>query len=137
MIHEKGAKAQRDRGKLMQKYAELCRFFKIKPLPDIDLARLSNEQFYRLCEDTYERQPRASKIAYTEELGLTPRRKPRAFKWFYRDLITIYRATGIRKAWLTIQAPFRYPAYLKRLDKSAKEAAELAAKSNKSEAEAK
>lgn len=132
MIHEKGAKAQRDRGKLMQKYAELCRFFKIKPLPAVDLARLSNEQFYRLCEDTYERQPRVRKIAYTEELGLTPRRQPRAFKWFLRDLITIYRATGLRKAWLTIQAPFRYPAYLRRLDRQA-EAEKLAAKSNKAE----
>lgn len=119
MIHENGEKAQRDRRKLAQKYDELCRFFKLKPLPSYELARLSNEQFYRLCEDTYERQPRARKQDYAEELGLMPRRKPRAFKWFLRDLLTVYRATGLRKAWLTLTAPFRYPAYLRRMDKRA------------------
>lgn len=132
MIHEKGEKALRDRRKLAQKYDELCRFFKLKPLESDKLARLSNEQFYRLCEDTYERQPRARKMDYAEELGLMPRRKPAAFKWYLRDLLTVYRATGWRKAWLTIQAPFRYPAYLRRMDKQA-EAEERAAKSNKAE----
>ncbi len=132
MIHEKGEKALRDRRRLAQKYDEMCRFFKLKPIKPGELARLSNEQFYRLCEDTYERQPRACKLDYAEELGLMPRRQPRAFKWFIRDLIKVYRATGVRKAWLTLTAPFRYPAYLRRLDKRADEM-RAAAKSNRAE----
>ena len=133
-IHDNGAKARRDRGALAHKYAELCQFFKVKPLAADAIARLSNEQFYRLCEDLYERQPRARKIAYTEALGLTPRRKPRAFKWYLHDLLRAHLATGWRKAWLVVSAPFTYPAYLRRLDRhSAEIRAHAAAKSNRTE----
>lgn len=120
-IHNNGAKAQRDRERLARKYAELCAFFKIKSLGPVELAKLSNDQFYRLCEDTYGAQPTRRKHDYCQSLGLEPRRKPRAFKWFLHDLIKVYRATGARKAWLTLTAPFRYPAYLRRLDKRADE----------------
>lgn len=116
-IHNNGAKAQRDREILARKYAELCAFFKIKPLRPGELATLSNEQFYRLCEDAYGAQPTSRKHDYCEHLGVEPRRKPRAFEWFLHDLVKVYRATGARKAWLTLTAPFRYPAYLRRLDK--------------------
>lgn len=131
-IHNTGAKAQRGREILARKYAELCAFFKIKPLKPGEIAKLQNEQFYRLCEGTYGAQPTSRKHDYCEYLGIEPRRKPRAFKWFLHDLIKVYRATGARKAWLTLTAPFRYPAYLRRLDKLAEEA-RVASKSNHSE----
>lgn len=139
MIHDNGKKALRDRAKIVAKYDELCRVFHLRKLPPEKLARLSNEQFYRLCEDSYNAQPMRAKRRYAETIGATERRNPLAFRWFVSDLIMCYHATGLLAILLVLSSPFRYPGFLKRkrariaAEKAEAEKQRLNEKSNKSE----
>lgn len=114
-LHEKGAKAERDRALCIRKYDELVGFFHIKRLMQSQIATMTNTQLYRLCEDEYNRQPNRKKLAYTEWLGLTPRQNPLAFKWFASDMLKIKQPANLaEKLYVYIQLPFRYPGFLRR-----------------------
>lgn len=126
-IHDQGDKARRDRAKIMAKYDELTKFAGLNRLKPTELAKLSNTEFYRLCEDAYNALPRRVKVAYAESIGAAPRRNPAAFKWFYRDLIALKQAEGWRWLWYTLAAPFKYRGFLARKKARLGEAA----KSNK------
>lgn len=118
MIHDKGFKAQRDRAKCAENYASLCRFFKVKRLPDKELALLSVQQFYQLCEDIFNRQPAKAKRRYADAVyGPTNpeyRIDPLSYRWYWYDL---KRYTGIRgpaKFWAWIRSPITYRQFLAR-----------------------
>lgn len=119
MVHDKGPKAERDRRKLVAKYDELVKFFRVKPMDAATMAKLTNSQFYRACEDLYNRQPEKAKLRFTDSMGAT-RSNPLAFKWFAKDIFAIYQPKGIWKAWLWLTLPFRYPGFLKRSKARAK-----------------
>jgi len=107
MIHEKGFKGERDRAKCAENYAGLCAYFHVKRLPDSEIARLSNQQFYKLCEDIFNSQSMRAKRLYAEKAygKYAPqyRRHPLAFKWFYFDLMRL------KGGFLTaLTSPFRY-----------------------------
>lgn len=121
-IHEKGFKGKRDRAKCAEDYSAMCSFFHIRKLKESEIAKLSNQHFYNLCQDAFNARTRAEKARYCEhEYGIgNPqyRRKPTAFKWYYIDLMRFTQASGFRRVWLSISSPFRYPRFLKRIAKS-------------------
>ena len=119
IIHEKGPKAERDRRQALGRYRQLCEFFRVKPLGDVEIARLSNLQLYRLGEDLYGRQSTKAKRRFTNRLGLTVE-DHLSYGYFVRALVGVYRATGWRKLAVLIQAPFRYPGFVARSKTSAK-----------------
>lgn len=111
-----GEGAREDRAHIGQKYIELCKFMHVKPVAAEQVAKLTNSEFYRLCDDTYNRQPLRKQRAYTEWLVPQQRRNPRSFKWFRVDLLRSYSAAPwYRRVWLYLTARFRYPKYLKRV----------------------
>lgn len=124
-LHEKGAKADKDRKHVLVEYDKLVKFFRLKSLAPQNLATMSTTQIYKLCEDTWNRQPTLRKLDYQEAAGLSPRRKPLAFKWFVLDTLNIKQPKDLaEKLIIYIQLPFRYPRFLKR--KRASMAAERA-----------
>jgi len=128
-LHEKGVKAGRDRQHVLIEYDKLVKFFKLKALPAKELAGMTANQLYQLCEDTWNRQPTRRKLDYQEAAGLSPRRKPMAFKWFVLDILNIKQPKDLaEKLILYVQMPFRYPGFVRR--KKARMAAEKAALTN-------
>lgn len=114
-LHEKGAKAERDREYCLKKYDEIATFFRIKRILPNEIAMMTTSQIYRLCEDEYNRQPNRRKREFTEWLGLTPRSNPLAFKWFVSDTLKIKQPQSLtEKVIIYLQLPFRYPGFLKR-----------------------
>ena len=56
MLHEKGAKAERDRAILINSYEAMCDEFRLpaaKRLSRADMARMSNAAIYRASKDVY------------------------------------------------------------------------------------
>lgn len=111
-LHEKGAKGERDRQHVVQKYDEFCRFFKVKKMPDSELAKMTNNQVYRAIEDLYNRQPLRKKNAYAMYLGKF-RENDTSFKWWWLDIIHVYHPNLIGYIVLLAKAPWLYPAYVK------------------------
>jgi len=73
LIHNKGAKADRDRAVLVHSYKAMCKYFNVPRrdrLTPLALASLSNTQIYKLSKDLYNDQPvgRAKRLA--RKLGL-------------------------------------------------------------------
>lgn len=97
----------------------MCEFARTKPLPADRLAKLNNTQFYRLTEDLYNGLTPKQKRKFTDRLGLTGVNHL-AYGYFVRALIGTYRAAGWRKLVLLVQAPFRYPGFLRRSKADAK-----------------
>ena len=114
VIHEKGHKAERDRRNFMAKYLEICNLANILPLNELELARFNNRELFRLGEDLWNKLPTKTKTRYLEDKGLIPRSNPLAFKWFIRDRVALFKATGWRWLVVMIMNPFRYPGFLKR-----------------------
>lgn len=124
-LHEKGAKADRDRAHVLTEYDKLVKFFRLKPVSPPELAAMSANQLYKLCEDTWNRQPTRRKLDYQEAAGLSPRRNPLAYRWFVRDTLNIRQpASFAERLVIYVQLPFLYPGFLKR--KRARMAAERA-----------
>jgi hypothetical protein len=119
IIHEKGPKAERDRRQALGRYRQVCEFFRVKPLGDAELARLNNLQLYRLGEDLYGRQSPKAKRRFTNHLGLTTE-DHLSYGYFIKALVGVHRATGWRKLAILVQAPFRYPGFVRRSKASAK-----------------
>lgn len=135
-LHEKGAKAERDRKTVLVEYDKLVKFFRLKPISPPDLAKMSAGQIYKLCEDTWNRQPTRKKLDYQEAAGLSPRRNPLAFKWFVLDTLNIKQPKDFAERLIIyVQLPFRYPGFLKR--KRARMAAERAEAAKKMQEAAK
>ena len=112
-LHEKGAKGERDRLQVVKKYDEFCSFFHHKRMPDSELAKMTNNQVYRLIEDLYNRQPGRKKIKYAQYLGLN-RENDTSFKWWWLDIIHVYKPNLIGYIVLLAKVPWLYPAYVKR-----------------------
>lgn len=56
-LHDKGAKAERDKILLRLTYKALVKEFKVeKPLTDEELDALSNSQLYKITKELYEKQ---------------------------------------------------------------------------------
>jgi hypothetical protein len=113
-IHDQGAKAERDRRKVVLKYLELCQYLKLRPMGDDRIAKLKSSELYRFCEDTYNKAPASAKRFYAQAIGAVPRSNPRAYRWFRHDLLHLTHAQGAKRSWLSITAPLRYPGYLRR-----------------------
>ena len=80
MLHEKGAKAERDRAILINSYEAMCDEFRLpaaKRLSRADMARMSNAAIYRASKDVYSQASvkQANKLAV--KMGLKP--KPETF----------------------------------------------------------
>jgi hypothetical protein len=124
-LHEKGAKAERDRAHVLIEYDKLVKFFRLKPVAAPVLATMSAGQIYKLCEDTWNRQPTRRKLDYQEAAGLSPRRNPLAYRWFVRDTMAFRQPASLaERLVIYVQLPFLYPGFLKR--KRARMAAERA-----------
>lgn len=119
IIHDKGPKAERDRRKLIGNYDELVLFFRAKPMDAASMAKLTNSQLYRACEDLYNRQPEKAKVRYSDHLGITVS-NPLSFRFFARQCQAVYRPKGLWKAWLWLTLPFRYPGFVQRSKAAAK-----------------
>jgi hypothetical protein len=114
VLHDKGAKAQRDRAKCMAKYIQLCNFMHVKKQTPTQLSKLSVMEFYRLCEDIYNAQTIKKKIAYSEEIGACERSRPLRYHWFFKDLMAIYAYSPCKQTGAFLTAPFRYPGFVRR-----------------------
>jgi len=124
-LHEKGQKADRDRKNVLVEYDKLVKFFRLKPVSPPELAAMSAGQIYKLCEDTWNRQPTRRKLDYQEAMGISPRRNPLAYRWFVRDTLAFRQpASFAERLVIYVQLPFLYPGFLKR--KRARMAAERA-----------
>lgn len=117
IIHEKGPKAERDRANGLARYLEMCLLAKKRPG---DIAKYNNTQLFRLGEDIWNQLPMRVKQRYLEDRGLIARANPLAFKWFVRDRVRLFQATGWRWLVVMIMSPFRYPGFLMRSKKVAR-----------------
>lgn len=124
LIHEKGWKGARDREKLISRYALITKFFKVKPVSDLELSRLGNAALFKLSEDVFNRQPISERRRFAERyyaIGNPQyRRNPRRFKWAYIDA---------RKAHGRIKA-FFVAISIKRYNRNVAKAAESKAAEN-------
>lgn len=112
-LHENGPKGIRDRGHCVQKYDEFCTFFHVRRIKDAELAKLSNDQIYKLTEDLYNRQPDKKKLRYAQYLGIG-RENDTSFYWWWRDCIQIYKPNMLGKIVLAVKAPWLYRDYVQR-----------------------
>ena len=112
-LHEKGPKGIRDREQCVQKYDEFCTFFHVRRIKDVELAKLSNTEIYKLTEDLYNRQPSRKKIRYAQYLGIG-RENDTSFYWWWRDCVQIYRPNVLGYIVLAIRAPWLYPDFVRR-----------------------
>ena len=112
-LHEKGQKGIRDREQTVQKYDEFCTFFHVRRIKDIELAKLSNIEIYKLTEDLYNRQPARKKNRYAQYLGIG-RENDTSFYWWWRDCVQIYRPNALGYIVLAVKAPWLYPDFVRR-----------------------
>lgn len=86
-VHNKGQKAVRDRVKLLTDYRNVTKFFKVKPITDLELARLENSMLFRLVADIFDKQPKEKRMKYFDKYhgahNPALRANPRAFRWVY------------------------------------------------------
>lgn len=86
-VHNKGQKAVRDRVKLLADYRNVTKFFKVKPITDLELARLENSLLFRLVADIFDKQPKEKRMKYFDKYhgahNPALRANPRAFRWVY------------------------------------------------------
>lgn len=86
-VHNKGQKAVRDRVKLLTDYRNVTKFFKVKPITDLELARLENSMLFRLVADIFDKQPKGKRMKYFDKYhgahNPALRANPRAFRWVY------------------------------------------------------
>ena len=117
-LHDKGFKGQRDRAKCAQKYAEICKYFHVRPLADKDLAILSVERFYRLSEDIFNRQSIKAKRKFADAVygpsNPEYRINPDSFRWYWYDLKAYTGVRGTAKLWAWIRSPITYRQFLAR-----------------------
>lgn len=111
-LHDKGYKGQRDRAQVVTKYDELCRVMHVKPLKPDALAKLSNQDLYRLCEDTYNAQSEKAKIRYSRLLGAIPDQHPWSFFGFIDKLVFVKKARGLEAFILRLESPVRYIGFV-------------------------
>jgi len=107
IIQEKGFKGKRERETLVKTYRELNDVFRTKPIGDAEIAKLTNKQFYQLCEDLYNKQPARLKNRYAAHRGWR-RQRPLSFEWYHHDLISGYQPKGIWVVLVFIRALFSY-----------------------------
>lgn len=112
-LHEKGMKGERDRLQVVQKYDELVSILHLPRVKAEVLATMSNQQIYRLCEDTYNRLPDKKKIYYAQALGKL-RENDTSFHWWWKDMVRIYRPNTRGYIVLAFKAFKLYPEYVKR-----------------------
>jgi hypothetical protein len=111
-LHEKGMKGERDRLQVVQKYDELVSILHLPKVKAEILATMSNQQIYRLCEDTYNRLPDKKKVYYAQALG--NRENDTSFHWWWKDMVRIYRPNTRGYIVLAFKAFKLYPEYVKR-----------------------
>jgi hypothetical protein len=109
-IRETGVKGAKDRERAIKHYHDAARFFKVKPVPDKDLAIMTGTQIYHLGEDLFNKQSLRRKEDYFQYLGLRPRANPKALKWYIRDTIAAEGAAmnQAEQTILVIAALFKY-----------------------------
>jgi hypothetical protein len=112
-LHEKGFKGVRDREQVIRKYDELVTTLHLPRVKDEVLARMSNNELYRLCEDTYNRLPGKKKIYYAQALGKL-RENDTSFHWWWKDMVRIFHPNAIGFVVLAFKSIVLYPAYVKR-----------------------
>jgi hypothetical protein len=112
-LHEDGPKGARDREHCVHKYDELCRFFHVRRIKDSDLAKLRNQQIYKLTEDLYNRQPPRKKIRYAKYLGIG-RENDTSFRRWWNECISLYKPNFLGRAVLLAKSPWLYPDFVSR-----------------------
>jgi hypothetical protein len=86
-VHNKGAKAARDRAVLINSYKVMCKDFRVPRHNRLDaaaLARLSNEMLYRVNKDLYASATPKQAQRLAVKMGIVesePARKWRMFKF--------------------------------------------------------
>lgn len=74
MIHNYGAKADRDRAMLLSSYDEMCRVFKTpkdERMTPFEISKLNNTELSRAANALYIRAPDRKKRIMAERLGMT------------------------------------------------------------------
>lgn len=112
-LHEKGFKGARDREQVTRKYDELVTTLHLPRVKDEVLAKLSNNELYRLCEDTYNRLPDKKKVYYAQSLGKL-RENDTSFHWWWKDMVRICRPNALGFVVLAFKSIVLYPGYVKR-----------------------
>lgn len=98
------------------KYIDMCKLAKVKP--EISTSS-TNKELFAKGEKFWNALPVKAQRAYLEDRNLIPRANPLAFKWFVRDRVRFFQATGWRWLVVMIMSPFRYPGFLLRSRKVA------------------
>lgn len=112
-LHERGMKGERDRLQVVQKYDELVSILHLPRVRAEVLATMTNQEIYRLCEDTYNRLPDKKKVYYAQALGKL-RENDISFHWWWRDMVMMYRPNAIGYFVLALKAFKLYPEYRER-----------------------
>jgi hypothetical protein len=76
MIHEKGAKAERDRAILINSYESMANEFKLpasKRLSRADMAKMNNQALYRASKDVYSQSSVKQANRLAVKMGLKPK----------------------------------------------------------------
>ena len=71
-IHDKGAKADRDRAILLASYNAMCKEFKVKMtnrLTITDIAKMTNKQLFQASKDLYNGQPLEKALKLSNKLN--------------------------------------------------------------------
>lgn len=98
-IHEKGAKADRDRAVILHSYETMCREFRVprsKRLSTEAIARMTTNQLMQASRDLYNGQPVKKAKRLAQKLGFEqqPIRDPAFLRFWYtfRSWLLIIRA---------------------------------------------
>ena len=102
-VHNKGAKAEKDRAILLGSYREMCKAFrtpKAQRIPERDLARMTNTQVYQASKDLYNGATVKQARRLAERLGVSSRGPSllARFKAWAGKMLRGYRIEGARRA---------------------------------------
>ena len=83
-IHDKGAKADRDRAILVSSYTAMCKEFRTpvsKRLTPVDISKMTNTQLFQASKDLYNSQPLHKAVKLSNKLN-NKAREPWIIRFF-------------------------------------------------------
>ena len=96
-LHNKGAKADRDRAILIASYDAMCKEFNVKVskrLTPADIAGMTNTQLYQAAKDLYNSQPVKKAVKLSNKLNGVKKPDP----WILRVFKTLTSRQAVQHA---------------------------------------
>lgn len=84
-IHDKGAKADRDRAILVASYTQMCKEFRTpvsKRLTPVDISKMTNTQLFQASKDLYNSQPLHKAVKLSNKLNMRPKQESWIIRFF-------------------------------------------------------